>query len=212
MNVTALNTLLSSAQESIQAVDTAQNVLILAVNARQRAFNPLPKLGTRVFNALAGTDASPEFIADVKMIRDRFRAKVSESQKETKLPEGSSNTTPTPADTSRGSISHLDMESKIRNLGNLIQLLASEPSYKPNEADLTVETLSTVIAGLREKHKAVMNARIALSNAKLARKNVVYDANGIYGIGKQVKRYILSVFGSTSDQYRQIKGIKLRKK
>jgi hypothetical protein len=207
MKVTALNALLTSAQQSVQVVDTAQNALTLAVNARQQIFDPLPKVATRILNSLAATDASPELIADVKMIRDKFRSQAS-ARKPTE-PATSSSTEP--QDQSRGPLSYLDFETKIRNMGRLIQLLSSEPTYKPNEAELQIAALSTLLNNLKEKHKAVQNAQVAVSVAKTIRKKIVYEASGIHGTALRVKKYIRAAFGATSDQYRQLKGLTFRK-
>jgi hypothetical protein len=211
MKVAALTTLLTSAQKSIQAVDTAKSAYIQAVNERQKAFAPLPGSATRIVNALGATDASPQLIADIKLYRDKFRSVARESQPKTNMPEGGSQDQPNSASTSRGPVSQLDFESKIRNFNTMIELLKSEPTYKPNEADLTIAALTATLAILRAKHKAVMTAQMTLSNARLERNKVVYSDSGIYGTGKRIKRYILSVYGATSAQYRQIDSFYFKK-
>jgi hypothetical protein len=211
MKVAALTTLLTSAQKSIQAVDTAKSAFILAINERQRVFAPLPGIGTRILNALGATDASPQLIADIKLYRDKFRGTSRENHSEINMPEGGSQNQPSSASTSRGPVSQLDFESKIRNFNTMIELLKSEPTYKPNEADLTIGALTATLATLRAKHKAVMTAQIALGNARLERKKVVYSDSGIYGTAKRIKQYVLSIYGATSAQYHQIDSFYFRK-
>src|SRR5687767_4027669 len=73
MKSTALTNLLTEAQKSIQAVHNAHNDLVDAINVRNRAFDKLPYLGTRIIGALEASGASPDHIADVNRIRLRFR-------------------------------------------------------------------------------------------------------------------------------------------
>lgn len=210
IKVAALNTLLTSAQQSLEAVKNARNALTLAINERQDAINTLPKLGTRIINALKTTEAPASLIADANNIRMKFRYPVI-GPKPADGEGVNSGTTIPPANTNRGPVSHLDFDSKIANVAALVQILASEPSYKPNEFDLQVETLNIFLTRLREKHKAVLTAQLALSAARLDRKRVLYDANGIYGTSLIVKKYVRSIFGTNSDQLRQIKGITFKK-
>jgi hypothetical protein len=81
MKITALTTMLTSAQASIQAVNIAKSNLIQAVNNRHKVFDPLPAIGTRILNALIATDASPQLIADIRLYRDKFRFKRSKPAK-----------------------------------------------------------------------------------------------------------------------------------
>ena len=205
MKITALTTMLTSAQASIQAVNIAKSNLIQAVNNRHKVFDPLPAIGTRILNALIATDASPQLIADVRLYRDKFRFKRSKPAK----PETSTTPTP-PADASRGPVSYLDFDSKIDNLDIIIGLLKTEPLYKPNEADITIAALTTLLTTLRSSHKAVRDAQIALRNAKVARNATLYSEAGIHGTAKRVKKYILSVFGATSEQFRSFSSIRVK--
>jgi hypothetical protein len=203
IKVAALNTLLTSAQASLAAVDNAKTNLIQAVNNRQKVFAPLPSIGTRILNGLIATDASPQLIADIRLYRNKFR-----SLGKTRKPEESTKQT-AHADASRGPVSYLDYESKINNLTIMIELLKTEPSYKPNEPELSVTSLTALLTTLKNSSKVVNDAQVALRNARVARKAVVYSEAGLYGTAKRVKKYILSVFGATSEQYRIINGYSL---
>jgi predicted transcriptional regulator len=89
-------------------------------------------------------------------------------------------------------------------------LLKTEPLYKPNEADITIAALTTLLTTLRSSHKAVRDAQIALRNAKVARNATLYSESGIHGTTKRVKKYILSVFGATSEQFRSFNSIRVK--
>jgi hypothetical protein len=205
MNITALTNLLTSAEVTVQAVNNAKSNLIQAVNNRQTVFATVPSVGTRILNALIAMDASPQLIADVRLYRDKFR---SVSRKKTAKPEDSS-TTNTHADASRGPVSYLDFESKINNLGIIIDLLKTEPMYQPNEVDITIAGLTSLLATLREKNKAVRDAQVLARNARVARNATLYSEAGVIGTARRVKKYFLSVFGATSEQFQSVNKIKM---
>jgi hypothetical protein len=199
IKVAALTSLLTSAQASITAVDTAKFNLMQAINARQNVFAPLPGTATRILSVLIASDAPPQVIADVKKLRDKFRSRSGKTAR----PEDSTNPT-TPADSSRGPLSHLDHESKNETFALILDLVKGEPSYKPNEPEFSSARLTTLLATLREKNKAVRNAEVALRQARMAQKAALYSEVGLYGATKRVKRYVMYAFGATSEQYRMI--------
>lgn len=208
VKVTAMKALLTSARESLKAADTAENALILAINNRQQVFNILPMLGTRIINALGATDATPELKADANKFRLRFRYPAAD-RSATQAPGDQGEISS--IDSSRGPISHLDFESKMKNLKSLIMLLASELSYQPNEADIQVAALNELQESLTERHLAVTQAELVLKNARIARTNILFSESGIHGRAELVKKYALSAFGSKSPDFKFIKSIRFRK-
>jgi hypothetical protein len=208
LKVAALNSVLTSAVSSIQAVDNAKSALTKAVNARQKAFAPLPGIGTRILNVLIASDASPQVIADARLYRDKLRGTMSAK---TPKPEDSTTTTP-PADASRGPVSYLDHESKIRNFGLLVDLLRDEPLYKTNEPEFSIAALTTLLASLKERNKAVRDAMLTLQYTRHLRNIAVFSEAGVYGTAKRVKKYILYAFGATSEQYRMANSYHIRQK
>jgi hypothetical protein len=209
VKITALNEMLVHAQQMTAAVNSARNARTVAINARQDAFNDLPKLATRIVSALIATDAPASLIADIRLIGRRFKFR---SVRKQRGGESSDQLTGLVSDHSRGPISHLDYESKIVNFGNIIDLLKTETSYEPNEADLTIESLNAYLVSLKEKHKAVATAQLAVKNATMAKDKALFHANtGIYGTSKVVKEYVRSVFGTGSMHFIEVKSIPFRK-
>lgn len=206
MKVAALKSLLTSAQSSITAVDTAKVNLIRMVNARQKAFSTIAGVATRIVNMLVAADASPQLIEDVKRYRDKL---VSRRAKKTIKPEDSTNTME-PADTSRGPVSYLDFESRAVNFGTIISLIQAEPLYNPNEEAFSIVGLKSLLSSLRNASNAVYDAQVNLRNARLARRMALYGDTGLYGASMRVKKYILFVFGARSEQHRMFTGIKLK--
>ena len=94
----------------------------------------------------------------------------------------------------------------------MITLLSSEALYLPNENDLTTTALNTLLASVRSANTAVINATTYLRNARIARNKVLYATDtGIHDIALEVKKYIKSVFGASSPEYKQVSKLKFTK-
>ena len=107
------------------------------------------------------------------------------------------------------SSSQMSFDSRIDNLDKLIKLLTSVTAYAPNEADLKVTALTTLLTDLKAKNTAVITAEAPLVNARIARNDVLYKAGtGLVDTSVDVKTYVKSVFGATSPQYKTISGLK----
>lgn len=204
IKITALNALLTSAQQSIQAVKVARSAYDNAVIARQIAFQELPKIATRIMNTLASTDASKEVVRKANAFRQSLSAST-RNRAPIPAPAGSQDAPATDARTR--SSSQLDFDLRTENFAALIQLLSTEPLYKPNEANLQVAALTTLASSLRDKNKAVIQAKVAYSNARFGRNKILYDTNGIHASAMAVKKYIKGIFGPDSPQFRQVGGI-----
>ena len=130
------------------------------------------------------------------------------------------NNTPTPSEPPNPdepqpdgtSVSQQSYDSLIENFARLVDLVSSEPTYTPNEVELQVATLTALVTDLRAKNTAVINANTALSNARLSRNITLYkEKTGLVDVAGEVKKYVKSVFGATSPQYKQISKIKFTK-
>ena len=209
IKLTQLNTLLTSAKSSLNTVNTSLNPFNNAVNAREIAFAPLSKLVTRVINALDATDATPQVVKDSKTIARKLQGRRATA----KIATITDNPL-TPENEAQKSISasQMSFDSRIENLSKLIILLTNEPLYAPNENDLKVVALNTLLNQLKITNTAVINVTTPISNARLNRNKILYLAvTGLYDIQLEVKKYVKSVYGATSPEYKQISGIKFTK-
>jgi hypothetical protein len=90
--------------------------------------------------------------------------------------------------------------------------LASEPSYAPNETELQITSLQARAQDLSNKNNQEASADTAVSNARLERNRILYQENtGLVDTALDVKKYVKSLFGASSPEYNQIKGIKFKK-
>lgn len=200
-----LNALYTASQTSLADVITKNTVYNNKVNERVVAFKDLKSLSTRLINALQTTDATSEKVADAKAFNKKMqgiRAKAVEAPTDPSAPA------PNTISTSQQSY-----DQQIQHLAGIISVLQTEPSYAPNENDLKIVTLTAKQADLTAKNSAVATAYTNVSNSRIARDTTIYGAEtGLFDIATEVKKYVKSVFGASSPQFAQVKGIEFTKK
>ena len=103
-------------------------------------------------------------------------------------------------------------DQQIQHLAGLTSVLISEPSYAPNETALATATLTALQANLTAKNNEVATAYTNISNSRIARNNTLYaDSTGLVEIATEVKKYIKSLYGASSPEFAQVKGIEFKK-
>jgi hypothetical protein len=205
IKLSALNTLLASAKSTINLVNSSEPACKNAVSAREAAFAPLGKLITRVNNSLKASNSSSQVDDSAmtlvrKLQGRRATPKMTDDEKKSAATEGK--------EVNQISASQMSYDSRLDNFDKFIKLLSSEPEYSPNEADLKIDSLTTLYNDLNAKNTAVINATVPLNTARIARNNVLYTPlTGVVDISVDVKTYVKSVFGATSPQYKAISGL-----
>lgn len=105
-----------------------------------------------------------------------------------------------------------DIDSRISYLESYIKLLATVTTYNPNEANIKVANLTTVLNDIKAKRAAELNAEAAHKIALIARNEAMYaPGTGIIDIANDVKAYVKSVFGASSQQYKTLTTLKFKK-
>ena len=175
------------------------------VNERINAFSGLKSLSTRLVNALQTTDATDQIIKDAKGFNKKMQGqRVSATA-----------TTPTDPNTPAPntiSTSQQSYTQQIQHLAGLISVLESEPSYTPNETDLQIATLVAKQNDLTTKNNEVATSYANISNSRIARNTTLYSTEGsIFEVASEVKKYIKSIYGATSPEFAQVKGIEFKK-
>lgn len=200
-----LTALYTSSLTSLADVVTKNTAYNNKVNERVVAFKDLKSLSTRLINALQTTDATPEKIADAKAFNKKMqgvRAKAVETPADPNAPA------PNTISTSQQSY-----DQQIQHLAGIISVLETETSYAPNETELQIATLTAKQTDLTAKNSAVATAYANISNSRIARDTTIYGTDtGLFDIASEVKKYVKSVYGATSPQFAQVKGIEFTKK
>lgn len=204
----------TAAQGNLQNVNAFAVNLVNAINARQLALDPLKGFSTRIVNALEATSPTDELVKDDKTINRKIQGARKPTPTATDpthpVPPDAPIPVPTPIPTpTQISVSQQSYDSLLENFNKLILLVASEPTYTPNEVDLQVATLTALAATLAVQNTAVIDATTNLSNARITRNTTLYaKTTGLYDIVQEVKKYVKSVFGAASQQYKQVSRIK----
>ena len=202
----ALKALSDHAKTSINAVSSMEPAYKSAVAAREVVFIPLSKLTTRIMNSIKATDTTVQVDENARTLARKIQgvratAKKTEDEKKALAEKGK--------EVVEISTSQMSYDNRLDNFFKLIQLLSSVPEYSPNEKELKIEHLNTILDDLKAKNAAVVESYIPLSNARISRNDLLYKENtGLYDVALDVKNYIKSVFGATSPQYKQVSKIK----
>lgn len=207
IELTKLQNKLTTSQSSITAVEPLDSAETLVINDRQTAFAPLSSLVTRVVNAAAVSVNDQLFSNDLRTIARKLQGKRA-------TPKVKDDPLTPDVDESKQSISASQMsyDNRVANFSAFITLLESSGSYSPNETELQTATLKTMLTDLQAKNTAVVNASTAAKTSRIARDEVLYnDTNGIVTLANLVKKYVKSVFGADSPQYKQLTALKFKK-
>ncbi len=189
--------------------DTAHQTLTTAIqnskgpiNARQILFEPADKLVTRTLNYFESTKASSQIKKDAKGLADRFRGFGVEVAN---LPSGD----PDPNDVST---SHQSYVQKGDTFRQLVDLYNSEPLYAPNEAELTIATLTTLSVAMKSANDNIGAIIAPVEGARITRDHALYDADtGMVDVSAACKDYVQGLFGANSPEAKMIRGIAFRR-
>lgn len=215
IKIANMNTLRTNALTALASSVSAKTAYVNAVDNRQAIFDPLQKLATRIISALKASGASDAIIKDALSINRKIQGKRAKPIKEVEIPESSrsSSTLPTPIEPVHVSVSQLSFDSFIEHYSKLIDLLASVTVYNPNEAELKVSGLNTLLNSMKTTNTAVITATTNYINARINRDNLIYGKNtGVVDVAMDAKDYVKSVFGTKSPQYKQVSAIKFTRK
>jgi hypothetical protein len=204
LKLPALNALATTAQTNLADVISKNTAYNNVVNERIIAFNPLKTLSTRLVSALEATDATSQKLQDAKGFNRKIQGKKASTTQTVADPNA-----PAPATISASQQSY---DQLIQHFAGLISVLQSETSYAPNESDLKVTALTTKQTELTTKNNAVATSYTSISNSRIARDKTLYNTDtGLVDIAAEVKKYIKSIFGASSPEFAQVKGIEFRK-
>lgn len=202
LTLAALNALLIDAQNAIAGVTATATGFNSATNRRMEAFRPLKSLSTRLVNALSASNASTETVKDAVTINKKLQGiratpKTTEAGPAAPMPAGKS------ISGSQQSYTYL-----VEHFARLISLLHTEAAYQPNEKELKIASLDAWLEALKHYNTEVATAYTSWSNSRIHRNAVLYAAStGLVPVALDVKKYIKSLFGATSPQFKQVNSL-----
>lgn len=184
---------------------TAYRLNANAENERTKIFSTLSAYGTRIVNALISSgNVSSLTIKDAQGIMKKIRG--ARSAKGTKeIAEAKTTGSEQPR---TSSVSQQSYDQKLAHFTALRKLVATQPTYNPNEADLKLTGLVTYENQLIAANNAKIDARSKLIDTRNQRNLELYDEKtGVIQLSKEIKSYVKSTYSASDVNYKKINGI-----
>jgi len=199
LTVTSLQALYTTASTKLTEVEDKRLANKNAIALRQIAFEKLKPTCTKIINHLDILGITEGILDQAKSLN---RVIQGGQKKTTTPPDENGNPAPT-VSTSRQSYTQM-----AENFGILLQLLATIPTYNPNEDDLKLTNLTTYQSSLMSATQSVDQTEAELNIKLIERDNILYaDGTGLYSIAQNVKKYVKSLYGATSPEYANVSNI-----
>ena len=207
--IDALKQLATTAEAGIAALTNAQPAYAVAVDNQETEYGTLAKLATKVSNAFAAVAESENHTQSVKSLKQAITGGKTKGKGGANAAKAAADGTPPPEGRSDSQQSY---DYRLDNFQQLIKMVEANPKYKPNEAELTINSLTAKAAALDTATKAVDTAAAPVVNARIIRDKALYsDKTGVLDVVKGVKSYLRSVYNATSPQMKYINQLKFRK-
>jgi hypothetical protein len=206
--VTAMGTLITSAEASLDGVQADLAPWRTATTAADDAFSGLSDVARRVERAAKACGLAPSFLEDLAIPARKVKG-----QRTTPVagPGGGGGTPPTGPGT--GSASQMSRQQRIEHFDEMVGLLAAQTGYIPNEPDLKVVTLQVQSANLQSLVDDISANAAPLGESRNQRDQVLYtDDTNVVNTGRLFKAYVQSAYGLKSPEWDQVKGLQFRDK
>jgi len=202
----ALNALATDADHAVDVANKAIAAHVKVANDREVAFGALNQKATQLINALEVAGAASQTMDNAKTVIRKLRGqratpKLTEVEKAALVAEGK--------EVTQISASQLGYDNRIANFGKLLDLIETEPQYAPNEDELKLLTVRAYYTNLKTANDTVAAAEVLVNNARKQR-NAIFSTpiTGMLAVADTTKKYVKSVFNSSSNEYKQVAAIK----
>ncbi|WP_268223158.1 hypothetical protein [Sinomicrobium oceani] len=203
LTVENLTTLRDEARQRIEEVEARRAENKNAIHRRQDLYRELNPLCTRVVNHLDILGLSSGAQDRARALNKRIQGSATAKKVVMEDGEDGMEETTVGISTSRQSFTQ-----RAEHFSQLLTLIRTVDNYEPNEDDLKMENLDNLLAEMNNATTAVDQTEAALNKALRLRNEVLYARNtGVYDRAMHVKKYVRSVYGSTSDQHSRVSGI-----
>lgn len=203
LSVANLQTLYTTAVAKLSEVEEKRNTNKNAIALRQTAFENLKPTSTRIINLLDILGLAEGTLNQAKTLNRTIQGTKNKPKPPTENPENGQSSSNNPISTSRQSYTQ-----QAENFGILLQLLATIPTYTPNEDELKLTNLTPYHASLVSTTQAVDQTEAELNVKLIERDQIFYtDGTGLYAIALNVKKYVKGLYGATSPEYSNVSSI-----
>jgi hypothetical protein len=204
--LTALQAILAAAKNAQTKVGAKETAEIDMGKQREAAFAGQSKMATRVVAAYAAGDAD-------QLVGETLAGYVRKLRGERAgdAPEDDPLTPDIDESKSAHSVSQVSYDNLVATWRLIIQLLATQPAYKPNEEDLKLDALTAYVDNLEAKNNAAKQAALAADNARDDRDQILYTPKtGMVDVAFRVRKYVKSL-PDAANQYQQLMDLEFKK-
>ena len=199
LTIVSLQTLYTTASAKLTEVEEKRHANKNAIALRQLTFENLKPTCTKIINHLGILGLTEGTLDQAKSLNRVIQG----GQKTTTTPPGENGETGSTVSTSRQSYTQM-----ADNFGILLQLLATIPTYDPNEDDLKLTNLTAYQSSLMSATQSVDQTEAELNIKLIERDQILYaEGTGLYTIVQNVKKYVKSLYGATSPEYANVSNI-----
>jgi hypothetical protein len=190
-------------KEAMSDVKNTESKLGNLIKARQKDFEPISPLVTRILGVVDSSD----MLSTKKTALRTLGKKITGANTKKKKKD------PADANTVNYSTSRMSYIMRLDNLEMLVIELEQSPEYAPNEKDMQVASLRQLINRLKAQKEDINNAIAALSKARNRRDTLLYAMEtGAAELLKKVKSYVKSwPEGTKGNDFKRINKIVIRK-
>jgi signal transduction histidine kinase len=207
LKITAITTLYNTALESLNNVINKRNANKNAIHLRQELYESLKPKATRIINQLDILNLTDGVFEQAKSINHLIQGS-KRTNKTTKLEENNSNQEETETKETK-STSRQSYTETAESLNKLLQLIETIETYNPNIEDLKLVNLKIYQENLVKATKEVNKTEAELKTELISRNKILYNENnGLYEIAQNSKKYVKSVYGASSPEYKNVSSIK----
>lgn len=202
ITIPALQTLYTTAMAKLSEVEDKRRANKAAIDNRKLAFEKLKPTTTKIINLLDILGLSEGTMSQAKSINRDIQGN---SKRAPEKPTVEGVETPKTISTSRQSFPE-----QADSFRTLLQLLETFPSYTPNEDPLKIANLKVFYDTLISATQAVNQTEAELNNTFIERDKILYAKDtGLYSISQDVKKYVKSLYGPTSQEFKTLSAIEL---
>jgi len=200
LKIPQLTTLYNSAVTNLNTVKDKRTANKNAIAERQSIYENLKPISTRIINFLDILGLNETTINQAKSINRLIQGYSKKSnQQKAEGEEGNKSKS-----TSRQSYTQT-----AENFSKLLQLISTVSAYNPNTNELKLTELTTYYTALVNATQVVNQTEAELNTALIERNTILYnDTNGLYEIALNVKKYVKSLYGANTPEYKNVSKIK----
>ncbi|NBA84985.1 hypothetical protein GVN16_04400 [Emticicia sp. CRIBPO] len=198
-----LRTVLQAAEAAVGDCKTKEILYDNAIDARIIAFKDMKPLATKVVSALKASGVSAKIVDAARTINNKLQGKRATPAR-TPAEEASESRTV--------SSSKQGFDERMAEFFGLIELVRSQPEYKPNEPGLKPEELLTYLEGLKVANDAPRVPYSVWNTSRTLRDKLLYAPDtGLVDLALGVKDYLKSVYGASSNEFLRVKKLQFKR-